>query len=69
MENFVPTTEHLRHSLLLFFNLKKSAAEAHRLLVEAYGEHAPSNTTCKEWFQRFKSNDFDLVGPERCGVL
>lgn len=65
MENFVPTTEHLRHSLLLFFNLKKSAAEAHRLLVEAYGEHAPSNTTCKEWFQRFKSNDFDLRNEER----
>ncbi|EFN80859.1 hypothetical protein EAI_11891, partial [Harpegnathos saltator] len=33
------------------FNLKKSAAEARRLLEEVYGEHAiPSKTTCEDWF-------------------
>lgn len=32
--------EHLREALLFCFHFKKSAAECHRLLVEAYGEHA-----------------------------
>ena len=35
--------------------MKKSAAEGHRLLCEAYGEHALSIKTCEYWFQRFKS--------------
>ncbi|EFN76664.1 hypothetical protein EAI_08258, partial [Harpegnathos saltator] len=50
---------HLREALLFCFNLKKIAAEARRLLEEAYGEHAPSKTTCKDWFKRFRSGDFD----------
>ncbi|EZA51752.1 hypothetical protein X777_09508 [Ooceraea biroi] len=29
--------KHFRHSLLLFFNRKKSAAEGYRLLMETYG--------------------------------
>lgn len=28
------------------------------------GEQAPSNTTCKEWFQRFESVDFDTEEKE-----
>lgn len=67
MANFVPKKQHLREVLLHYFLLKKSAAETHRLLVEAYGEHAPSNTTCKEWFQRFKGGDFDVRDKEREG--
>jgi len=38
--------EHLWEALLFCFHLKKSAAEDHRLL-EAYGEHALSETTCR----------------------
>ena len=37
------------------FNLKKSAAERHLLLCEAYGEHAPSIKTCEYWLRRFKT--------------
>ena len=37
--------------------MKKSAAEAHRLLVEAYG--ALSEKSCREWFQKFKNGEFD----------
>lgn len=83
MSNFVPTKQHLREVLLHYFILKKSAAETYRILLEAYGDDAPSSTTCKEWFQRFKNGDFDvkdkerpgqpkklcLVGSERCGIL
>ncbi|MBJ5570513.1 hypothetical protein JGG62_24225 [Salmonella enterica subsp. enterica serovar Typhimurium] len=54
MSSFVPTKEHLREALLFCFRLKKSAGESHRLLVQAYGKHALSETTCREWFRRFK---------------
>ena len=52
MSSFEPNKCHLRELLIYFFNLKKSAAEAHRLLVEAYGDAALSERSCRE---RFKS--------------
>ncbi|EFN79988.1 Putative uncharacterized protein FLJ37770, partial [Harpegnathos saltator] len=51
----------------LCFNLKKSAAEARRLLEEVYGEHALSKTTCEDWFKRFRSGDFVTEDKERSG--
>jgi len=44
----------------LFQSLKKSAAESHRMLVEAYGDNALSETTCRDWFRRFNDDNFDL---------
>jgi len=38
--------------------MKKSAAEAHRMLSNTNGETAISEGTCHEWFQRFKNGDF-----------
>jgi histone-lysine N-methyltransferase SETMAR len=67
MSNFAPTNQHLREALLFCFNLKKSAAESYRLLAEAYGEQALSETTCRDWFRRFKNNDFDLKDKQRPG--
>ena len=56
--------------------MKKSAAKAHRMLSNTYGEAAFSERTCCEWFQRFKNGDFDvqghalyLVGSARRSVL
>ncbi|KAG5323796.1 MOS1T transposase, partial [Pseudoatta argentina] len=46
---------------------EKSAAEAHRLLLEAYGEAALSETSCREWFQKFKNGEFDVEDKERSG--
>ena len=46
--------------LLHYFILLKSAAEAHRILVETYGDHALSETPCRDWFRHFKNNDFDV---------
>ena len=51
-----------------YFIQNKSAAEAHRILVETYGDNALSVTTCRDWFQRFKSNDFKLEDKERFGA-
>jgi len=42
MLNFVLTKQHLREVLIFCFNWKKSAAEAHRMLVEVYGDTAPT---------------------------
>jgi len=55
MSSFVPNKCHLQELLIYFFNLKKSADQAHRLLVEAYGEAALSERSCREWFQKFKN--------------
>ena len=53
--------------LLLYSNLKKFAAEVHRLLVEAYSDAALSERSCREWFQKFKNGEFDVEDKERSG--
>ena len=54
----------MREALLFCFNLKKSAAESHRMLVEAYGDNALSET-CRDWFRRFNDDNFDLSDKKR----
>jgi len=68
MSTFVPNKVFLRGILLHYFIQKKSAAEAHRILVETYGDNALSDTTCRDWFRRFKNNDFELEDKERSGA-
>ncbi|KAG5318165.1 MOS1T transposase, partial [Pseudoatta argentina] len=68
MSKFVPDKVFLRGVLLHYFNMNKSAAEAHRILVQTYGDNALSDTTCRDWFRRFKNNDFELEDKERSGV-
>ncbi|UYV76051.1 hypothetical protein LAZ67_13002332 [Cordylochernes scorpioides] len=55
-----PKSAHLREVLLLAFNWKKSATEAHRMLEEVYGDHALSKSQCYRWFKKFQSGDFEL---------
>ena len=52
--------QHLLEVLLHYLILKKSAVKMDRVLVNIYGEIAPSNTTCKDWFQRFIDGDFNM---------
>ena len=65
MSNFAPNSRHLREVLLHYFISKKSAAGSYRILVKVCGEHASSETTCSDWFRRFKSLDFDLSNKDR----
>ena len=65
---FVPKKVYLRGILLHYFIQKKSAAEAHRIIVVTYGDHAPSKTTCRDWFRLLKNNDFDVENKERFGA-
>ena len=57
----------LRGVILHYFNMKKTAAESHRILVEVYGEHALAELTCQKWYPRFKSGNFGLEDEERSG--
>ena len=65
MSNFVLTKQHLRE--IFCFNWKKSVTEAHRMLVEVYGDTAPTDKSCKEWFRRFKDGDFSVEDKPRSG--
>ncbi|GFT02891.1 mariner Mos1 transposase [Trichonephila clavipes] len=60
MSAYEPNSRHLREVLIFCFNMKKSAAESHRMLSNTYGEATISERTCREWFQRFKNGDFDV---------
>ena len=65
---FVPNKVYLLGISLHYFSQNKSAAEAHRILVETYGDNALSDTTCRDWFRCFKNNDFKLEDKERSGA-
>ena len=65
MSNFVPGNYDLRTALIFCYHLKKTAAESHRMLVEAYGEHALGKSQCFEWFKKFRSGNFNVRNEER----
>lgn len=67
MSGFEVNKQHLREVLIFFFHWKKSAAEAHRTLVEVYGDSAPTDKTCRKWFRRFKDGDFSVDDRRRSG--
>ena len=67
MSNFVPEKVFLRWVLLHYFNMKKTVAKSHRILVEVCDEHALAERTWHKWFARFKSGDFGLEDEERPG--
>ena len=69
MSNLVPEKVFLRGVLLHYFNMKKTAPESHRILVQVHTEHALAERTCQKWFARFKSDDFSLEDEERPGQL
>ena len=69
MLDFVPKKVYLWGILLHYFIQKKSAAEAHRILVKTYSNHALLKTTCRDWFRCFKNNDFNVEDNERSGRL
>lgn len=65
MTSFEPKSAHLREVLLFCYNWKKSATEAHQMLVEVYGDHALSKAQCYNWFKKFKSGNFETDNEPR----
>jgi len=51
--------------LIFCYHLKKTAAESHRILIEAYGDHALGKSQCYVWFIKFKSCEFYVKNEER----
>ena len=60
MSDFVLKNRHLREVLLFFFHSNKTATEAHWEIEKVHGDAALSETTCRDWFRRFKDGDFDV---------
>ena len=60
MSVFEPNSRHLQEVLIFCFHLKKTAAEAHRMLSSTFGKAALCERTCREWFQRFKRGDSNV---------
>ncbi|GFW48229.1 solute carrier family 23 member 1 [Trichonephila clavipes] len=48
MSAYEPNSRHLREALIFCFNMKKSEAEAHRMLSNTYGEATISERTCPQ---------------------
>ena len=69
MSDFVPNNLHLLEVLIFFFHSKKTGDEAHRELQKVQGNGALSETTCRDWFRRFKDSDFDVEDRSREGRL
>jgi len=72
MSSFEPNKCHL-WELIYFFNLKKSVAEAHRLLVEAYGDAALSERSCRECFKSLRTMNLtsktkNVAEGQRCEI-
>lgn len=65
MSCFVPSKYDMRTALIFCYHLKKSAAESHRMLAKAYGDHALGKTQCREWFRKFERCDFNVRNQER----
>ena len=66
MSNFVPEKVFLR-GVYHYFNMKKTAAESHHILMEVYDEHSLAERKCQKWFAGFKGGDFGLEDEERLG--
>ena len=55
MSNFVPGNYDLRTALIFYCHLKKTAAESHRMLIEAYGELALGKSQCLSGLKNSKA--------------
>ena len=68
MSDFLPKKVYLQGILLPYLTEKKSATDAHRILVETYSNYVLLKTTYEDRFRCFKNNDFDVEGQECFGA-
>ena len=59
--------EHFRHILLFYFHSGKRAADAFHDICKTYGVNALSQSTCDNWFAKFRSGNFSLQDVQRSG--
>jgi histone-lysine N-methyltransferase SETMAR len=56
-----------RFCIKVCFKLKKTAVETHRMLVEAFGDNAMSQSKTFLWYKRFKDGRTSVDDDERSG--
>ncbi len=58
---------HTRHCMFYEFDRGSTAAEATKNNHAAYGEEAVGSSTCRRWFNKFRSTDTSLTDKARSG--
>ena len=59
--------EHFRHILFFYFCKEKNAAQAAKKLRDVYGEETLKDRQCRNWFNKFLSEDFSLKDEQLSG--
>lgn len=62
-----PKKYFLRKLLLHFFNMRETVSYCFASLFNVYGDQVLTEKTCKRWFKRFESGNFDLNDENRSG--
>ena len=58
---------HFRNILWYYFRKDKNASQTHEELCAVYGNEAPKERQCQNWFAKFRSGDFSLKSAQRSG--
>lgn len=67
MDCQVEKKTHFRHLILFAFNRGQNASEAAKEICAVYGKDAIAERTVRDWFGKFKHQNFDLIDAPRSG--